>query len=98
MPQDTHRKSRCRQEEGIQKGMCRRTEGKLFPRIKNGQGRGQTLGRDASVLQSPLFKSGDQEDVNSAQDDLVSLKEQYQLVQETLRSIEKKIAELESRK
>jgi len=69
---------------GRQRGLFRRTEGQLFPDVKNGRGRGQAWGHGASDMQDS--------------DDLESLKKQYRVMKVKLGEIEEKIKSLESGK
>lgn len=98
MPKYNQTGSSGKKVSGRQKGMCKRTDGKLFPQVQNGRGRGQSLGNKAGILQDSLFNPETKDGTNSDQDDLANLKEQYQVAQRMLQSLEKKIIALESGK
>ena len=96
MPKYNQTGSRGKKGQGHKKGMCKRTDGELFLQVQNGRARGQSLGSKTGIFQGSLFNSETRDGVNPDQDDLSNLKEQYQVAQRMLRSIEKKIIALES--
>lgn len=78
---------------GRKRTMCRRTKGSLFPDVKNGRGRGQALDDRAKDLKDSSGQSGTK---NAISDDLESLKEQYRVTKDLLKTIGKKIKDLGS--